>query len=125
NCSDGTAVLNYDGIAIRSRASWRLKRWIDARWMAKFQNLDRLRMEPSEDAPMRCGGCGSKISSTVLHNVLSRLRVPRHEAMIVGLDEAEDAAVWRPPSTHVEVHSVDFFRAFLNDPYLFGQIAVQ
>ncbi|CAN0572087.1 unnamed protein product, partial [Ectocarpus sp. 12 AP-2014] len=65
---------------------------------------------------MRCGGCGSKVGAGVLGRVLSRLGVAG------GLD---DAAVVAPPSEPgaVTVHTVDFFRSFVSDPFVFGQIA--
>ena len=74
--------------------------------------------EVLENATMRCGGCGSKVGAGVLNRVLSRL----------GVDEGgglDDAAVVSPPSEPeaVMVHTVDFFRSFVTDPYLFGQIA--
>ncbi|WP_448192592.1 selenide, water dikinase SelD [Azospirillum sp. sgz301742] len=63
---------------------------------------------------MRCGGCGAKLPVTVLGRVLDRL----------GVTEAgDDAAVVEAPSGGPLLQTVDFFRAFVDDPYLFGRIA--
>ena len=43
---------------------------------------------------------------------------------VIGLDAPDDAAVTRPPPPgHLAVHTVDFFRSFVSDPYVFGAIA--
>jgi selenide,water dikinase len=92
-------------------------------------------------AKMRCGGCGSKVGASTLGRVLQRLRRDEEEAgtaagavglnggggsdaVLVGLDSTDDAAVLQaPPPGHVLVHSIDFFRALVDDPFLFGRIA--
>lgn len=74
---------------------------------------------------MRCGGCGSKVGAQVLGNVMKTLagRVPTNAAVVAGI--GDDAALMRlPPNPNaLLVHTVDYFRSFVSDPYLFGQIA--
>src|SRR6476469_8150631 len=72
---------------------------------------------------MRCGGCGAKIGPGPLSRVLSRLSPARAESIIVGLDAPDDAAVTAPTKGKMLVQTVDFFPAFIDDPYLLGEIA--
>jgi selenide,water dikinase len=65
---------------------------------------------------MRCGGCGAKVSAEVLVGALASL--PRSESI-----DLDDAAVLTPPPGKLLVQSVDHFRSFLDDPFVFGQIA--
>jgi selenide,water dikinase len=43
--------------------------------------------------------------------------------VLVGLDTADDCAVYRVSDSHALVQSVDFFTPIVDDPYTFGQIA--
>ena len=72
---------------------------------------------------IRCGGCGAKVGSTVLGRVVARLPVQRGDGVMLGLDAPDDAAVLEVPDGKLLVQSVDYFRAFVDDPYLFGRIA--
>lgn len=74
---------------------------------------------------MRCGGCGSKVASTVLHRVLGRLETAPHPDVLLGFEGGDDAAVLRVPPDKLLVQSVDHFRTFIDDPWLFGRIAAQ
>jgi selenide,water dikinase len=82
-----------------------------------------MRMKPDPAVPMRCGGCGAKVGAEVLAGALADLPRIQNKDLVVGLDAPDDAAVLRVPSGLLLVQSVDHFRAFLDDPVLFGQIA--
>jgi selenide,water dikinase len=72
---------------------------------------------------MRCGGCGAKIGPTVLARVLARLGAAMPPDVLVGLAQPDDAALVLTEPGLAAVQTVDFFRAFIDDPYLFGEIA--
>ncbi len=67
---------------------------------------------------------GASILSRVLHRLPRAKLLPADADILVGLDAPDDAAVIRPPAPgHVMVQTVDFFRSFVDDPYVFGAIA--
>ena len=113
----GRAVAWRNGIAVQGRKVWWLKDRIDRRWMRMYTEM---RMPPDPDAPMRCGGCGAKVSAEVLAGALATLPRAENPDLLTTLD---DAAVLKPPLGKLLVQSVDHFRAFLDDPFVFGQIA--
>jgi selenide,water dikinase len=125
--------------AIASRGSlkaegawlWTIKDWIDRRWMDMYRRPERMLMKvPAavslpDAADMRCGGCAAKIGPEALSRALARLRPPPIESDVtIGLGIPDDAAVLTPPpaGNHI-VATVDLFRSFIDDPYLFGEIA--
>ena len=81
-----------------------------------------LRIRRAED-DMRCGGCGAKVGFDVLTRALARVQALRRADVLVGLDAPDDAAVVLVPECKAMVHSVDFFRSIVDDPYVFGRIA--
>lgn len=116
----GRAVAWRNGIAVSGRMISRWKDRIDRRWMSMYQTL-RMPADPAD--PMRCGGCGAKVGAEVLAGALGSLPPgPMHD-QVIGLDARDDAAVLRPPPGKLVVQSVDHFRAFIDDPFVFGQIA--
>jgi selenide,water dikinase len=137
---DQFAVASRGDFSVAGTWVWRWKNWIDQRFMAKFSDLppmeentalpDTAAAQSPEEASqaisavaMRCGGCGAKVGSTVLSRALSELRPIERDDILVGLHAPDDAAVLRVPPGKAVVHTVDFFRAFIDDPYVFGQVA--
>ena len=118
---------------------WRWKDWIDRRFMRKFADLPDMADDAKLNLPsglagddaikelsaiaMRCGGCGAKVGATVLGRVMNQLDPVARDDVLIGLDDPDDAAVVATPPGKVVVHTVDSFRAMIDDPYLFGRIA--
>lgn len=110
---------------------WTLKDWIDRRWMDMYRRPERMRMKmptaaPSTDAAaMRCGGCAAKVGPAPLSRALARLGPPPiADDVVIGLGAPDDAAVLAaPPAGNHVVTTVDLFRSFIDDYYVFGEIA--
>ena len=116
----GRAVGWRSGVTLAGRGVWRLKDWIDRRWMRMYTDM-RMPADPAD--PMRCGGCGAKVGAEVLAGALAALPRSGRGDLFDALETRDDAAVMRPPAGQLLVQSVDHFRAFLDDPYVFGQVA--
>jgi selenide, water dikinase len=108
---------------------WTVKDWIDRRWMAMYQHPERMRMRVPSPMPgsaaMRCGGCAAKVGPGPLSRALARLAPPISDGRVtIGLGAPDDAAVLAAPAAgrHI-VATVDLFRGFIDDPYVFGEIA--
>eukprot|EP00850_Spirogloea_muscicola_P020955 SM000232S07925 [mRNA] locus=s232:17720:24986:- [translate_table: standard] len=134
------AIATRGDLAFEGSFLWLLKDWIDRGFMRKFSELPDMEAKPSLNLPvaraagegvmaalaalpMRCGGCGAKVGATVLSRALARLKVMSRPEVVIGLESPDDASVVRLPPGKVSVHTVDFFRSFVEDPYLFGRIA--
>ncbi len=121
------AVASYGPIAFGGRWVWEAKNWIDRRWMGRYQKLPKMGEQAAgngalEDASMRCGGCGAKVASAVLRRTLQRLDPIARDGVLAGIEAADDAAIVAAPPGKVLVQTVDHFRAFIDDPFLFGQV---
>lgn len=126
NLGDGRAVAEYRGLAFKGKWCWRLKDYIDGKFMDKYQDYQPMEMSapPLEKATrMRCAGCGGKVGGSVLSRVLARLEAPQNEHVLVGLDEPDDAAVIQLKGGRPMTVTADFFTAPLDDPYIVGRIA--
>lgn len=69
-------------------------------------------------------GCGCKISSAVLNTILhADLKAPTHQALLVGNDTRDDAAVYDLGDGTCIISTTDFFMPIVDDPFTFGAIA--
>jgi len=119
-----SAIASYGSFALQGDWLWRVKNWIDIRWMKKYNNLSMPGENNDEaDEAMRCGGCGSKVSGVILDSVIAEVDRHNPDNLIIGLDTPDDSAVFSIPNGNVIVKTVDQFRSFIDDPYLLGVIS--
>ncbi len=71
------------------------------------------------------GGCGCKIAPGVLSQILKSSGAASFvpPELMVGIETADDAAVYRLNDTQALVATTDFFMPIVDDPYEFGRIA--
>ncbi len=144
---DASAIASRGPLFAKGKWVWRWKQHIDVKFMTMYNNfdnnspskyesfgfhhstsmpkksVDNLHGDASSILPaMRCGGCGAKVSNEILQNVLHRLPITANNSILVGLDTPDDASVLKIPENKLLVQSVDYFRSFLPDNYLFGKI---
>lgn len=68
-------------------------------------------------------GCAAKLAPADLDRALCGLDLPIDDNLIVGLERADDAGVYRISDDLALVQTIDFFPPMVDDPYWFGQIA--
>jgi selenide,water dikinase len=130
---------------------FQLKDYIDRTWMAGYSNLPGMEAEEqalpavalapgNEEAlnalrhkEMRCLGCAAKVPADILSRVMRRLQsqaatgsaaASNNSDVLVGLEHGDDCAVVAPDTRGwASVHTVDFLRSMVDDPYLLGVIA--
>lgn len=146
------AVASRSWWALEGAWVWAWKDWIDRRFVLGFNRLPampataapegvsplppeadlspeaegaRQAEEPgaAQNRAMRCGGCGAKVGAAALERALAGLDPAARADVLLGLRERDDAAAVAVPAGKLMLHSVDFFPAFMDDPYLFGQVA--
>ncbi len=136
------AVAVWGKLACRLPLLWQWKDWIDRQFMAKFDRTtlgqvarhsgpmsaamgdQPLPHGMTAAAGMHCAGCGAKVGSSVLTQVLERIQTDQiTNSVLIGLAQPDDAAVLQVPPDRLLVQTVDYFPALVDDPFLFGQIA--
>jgi selenide,water dikinase len=146
---DGSAIASRGPFTFESPLMRAWKDRIDRRFMALFSDFPPMANQGNASGqgdaakgtppPMYCAGCGSKVGSDALHRALARVQaMPGFEAagigngdaatqpgVLVGLDAPDDAAIAQLPPGTLVVHTVDFFRALVDDPYVLAQICVK
>src|SRR5262245_7247114 len=127
-----------NGFTFEGAWVWKLKDFIDRRFMAKFNELPAMDADDPAPVPaiadqdaikeisalaMRCGGCGAKIGATVLTRALGSIVPAARDDVVIGLDAPDDAAIVDTGGRRLAVQTVAYFSSIIDDPYLYGKIA--
>ena len=81
-------------------------------------------IEPRLTSLSHGGGCGCKIAPGVLSEILKGTAgMPVPKELMVGIETADDAAVYRLNDTQALIATTDFFMPIVDDPHDFGRIA--
>ena len=80
--------------------------------------------EPRLTSLSHGGGCGCKIAPGVLSDILKGSSgLPMPPELLVGIETADDAAVYQLNDTQALIATTDFFMPIVDDPFDFGRIA--
>ncbi|MES2999888.1 MAG: selenide, water dikinase SelD [Pseudomonadota bacterium] len=80
--------------------------------------------EPRLTSLSHGGGCGCKIAPGVLSEILKgTARMPIPPELLVGIETADDAAVYKLNDEQALIATTDFFMPIVDDPFDFGRIA--
>ena len=80
--------------------------------------------EPRLTSLSHGGGCGCKIAPGVLSDILrSTHALPVPKELLVGIETADDAAVYQLNDEQALIATTDFFMPIVDDPFDFGRIA--
>lgn len=119
---------------------WTLKQWIDQRFVARYSTSHKdfstmaaransaITTSPPNDMDtmaMRCGGCAAKVPAEILERVLNGLSstASREKPTATTALVNDDAAVIDQHGETLTLQTIDYFRSFIDDPYLLGFIA--
>jgi selenide,water dikinase len=87
-------------------------------------------MSTAPDQPIKLtsfshgGGCGCKIAPGVLSEILKKSSgFPVPKELMVGIETADDAAVYKLNDEQALIATTDFFMPIVDDPFDFGRIA--
>ena len=80
--------------------------------------------EPRLTSLSHGGGCGCKIAPGVLSEILKgTAAMPIPKELLVGIETADDAAVYQLNDEQAIIATTDFFMPIVDDPFDFGRIA--
>jgi selenide,water dikinase len=80
--------------------------------------------EPRLTSLSHGGGCGCKIAPGVLSEILKGTAgMPIPKELLVGIETADDAAVYQLNDEQALIATTDFFMPIVDDPFDFGRIA--
>jgi selenide, water dikinase len=84
---------------------------------------DFAKVEPRLTSLSHGGGCGCKIAPGVLSEILKNSAGLLPKELLVGIETADDAAVYQLNDEQALIATTDFFMPIVDDPFEFGRIA--
>jgi selenide, water dikinase len=81
------------------------------------------KVEPRLTSLSHGGGCGCKIAPGVLSEILKNSAGLLPKELLVGIETADDAAVYQLNENQALIATTDFFMPIVDDPFEFGRIA--
>lgn len=111
------ALFSYGPISFESAAAWTLKDLIDRRFMRMFGGMEPAMQSLPGDAENTCGGCGGKVESQIVQNAVQNLKLDPEIKKLLPL-HIDDVGEFQNLAV-----SIDGFRSFTQDLFLFGKIA--
>jgi selenide, water dikinase len=89
-----------------------------------MMNAPETLAEPRLTSLSHGGGCGCKIAPGVLSEILKgTAAMPIPKELLVGIETADDAAVYQLNDEQALIATTDFFMPIVDDPHDFGRIA--
>lgn len=73
---------------------------------------------------VKCAGCAAKLPPSFLSQAVQNIDWPTNSNVIQDMRNNEDCGVYALDENEALVQTTDFFTPIVDDPYLFGQIAV-
>ena len=130
-------------LALEGSYLWIIKDYIDRTWMQNYIDLPDMskRNETQSNVPssvsskgadvmaafaataMRCGGCGAKVGATTVSRVLAEVYKRSKTSNNIDHDDAAIIPIDKNDEGGAMIHTIDFFRSFIDDPYLFGKVS--
>ncbi len=89
-----------------------------------MNDLNEIKKIPRLTSLSHGGGCGCKIAPAILQQIISKSGnqiMPKE--LLVGIETADDAAVYLINENQAIVATTDFFMPIVDDPFDFGRIA--
>lgn len=122
-----SAIADKWGRSIGGTWAWHWKDRIDRAFMSRLTSLPDMTQTPPkrrasgmhDSALPLCGGCGAKVSASVLDGMTGTLADHKRTDVITG--PGDDAAVLKVGGKS-QVITTDHLRCFWEDPYVMGRI---
>ena len=132
-----SAIASRNNFFFQGRSVWSIKHNIDTSFIKKYSNLpemnaqldlaeglvDKQTEQQLRSHALRCAGCGAKVASNVLQEVLQQLSIIDRGNVLISEATTEDASLIKLDDGRILVQSIDQIKAFVNDPWIFGRIA--